>query len=178
MIIHTHSLRSAQYSLSTLYHKITENGKKLRQKSGCQEKILDSIAGLRYDNTCAAMILRISGRMGGRMEKIVEQGILYDFYGELLTEHQRRIYEKAVYEDLSLSEIAEDCKISRQGVHDLLKRCDRLLAGYEEKLHLVEKFTQIKERIQKIEKLSSESDVDTQKLRQIGLLAEEILEEL
>ena len=124
------------------------------------------------------MILHISGRMGGRMEKIVEQGILYDFYGELLTEHQRRIYEKAVYEDLSLSEIAEDCKISRQGVHDLLKRCDRLLAGYEEKLHLVEKFTQIKERIQKIEKLSSEPDVDEQKLRQIGLLAEEILEEL
>lgn len=112
------------------------------------------------------------------MEKIVEQGILYDFYGELLTAHQRRIYEKAVYEDLSLGEIAEDCGISRQGVHDLLKRCDRLLTGYEEKLHLVEKFTQIKERIQKIEKLSGGLDVDAQKLHQIGLLAEEILEEL
>ena len=40
------------------------------------------------------------------MEKIVEQGLLYDFYGELLTEHQRRIYEDVVFGDLSPSEIA------------------------------------------------------------------------
>ena len=79
------------------------------------------------------------------MEKIVKQGILYDFYGELLTSHQRRIYEDAVYNDLSLSEIAEDNGISRQGVHDLLKRCDKALADYENKLHLVEKFTHIKQ---------------------------------
>ena len=56
------------------------------------------------------------------MEKIVEQGILYDFYGELLTQHQQKIYEDAVYHDLSLSEIAEEQGISRQGVHDLIKR--------------------------------------------------------
>ena len=59
------------------------------------------------------------------MEKIVEQGILYDFYGELLTEHQRRLYEDAVYNDLSLREIADENGISRQGVHDLLRRCDK-----------------------------------------------------
>ena len=41
------------------------------------------------------------------MEKIVEQGLLYDFYGELLTKHQQRIYEGVVYENLSLGEIAE-----------------------------------------------------------------------
>ena len=41
------------------------------------------------------------------MEKIVEQGLLYDFYGELLTEHQKNIYEDAVYNDMSLAEIAE-----------------------------------------------------------------------
>ena len=39
------------------------------------------------------------------MEKIIEQNLLYDFYGELLTEHQRKVYENAVYNDLSLSEI-------------------------------------------------------------------------
>ena len=61
------------------------------------------------------------------MEKIFEQGILYDFYGELLTEHQQKIYEAAVYNDLSLGEIAEEQGISRQGVHDLIKRCDRIL---------------------------------------------------
>ena len=56
------------------------------------------------------------------MEKFVEQGLLYDFYGELLTEHQRKIYEAAFFENYSLSEIAEDAGISRQGVHDLLRR--------------------------------------------------------
>ena len=48
------------------------------------------------------------------MEKIVEQGLLYDFYGELLTEHQRRVYEDVVFNDMSLSEIAEEQGISRQ----------------------------------------------------------------
>ena len=61
------------------------------------------------------------------MEKIVEQGLLYDFYGELLTPHQRRIYEDAVLNDMSLSEIAEEQGISRQGVHDLIRRCDKTL---------------------------------------------------
>ena len=63
------------------------------------------------------------------MEKIVTQGLLYDFYGELLTEHQKRIYEDVVFNDMSLSEIAEEQGISRQGVHDLSKRCDRLPEG-------------------------------------------------
>lgn len=75
-----------------------------------------------------------------KMEKIVRQGILYDFYGELLTEHQRQIYEEVVFHDLSLSEIAQEQGISRQGVHDLVRRCDKILQGYEDKLHLVEKF--------------------------------------
>ncbi len=74
------------------------------------------------------------------MEKIVRQGILYDFYGELLTEHQRQVYEEVVFHDLSLSEIAQEKGISRQGVHDLVRRCDKILEGYEDKLHLVEKF--------------------------------------
>lgn len=78
------------------------------------------------------------------MEKIVRQGFLYDFYGELLTEHQRRIYEDVVFNDLSLSEIASEQGITRQGVHDLIKRCDRTLEGYEAKLHLVEKFWETK----------------------------------
>ena len=65
------------------------------------------------------------------MEKIVEQGLLYDFYGELLNEHQRRIYEDAVMNDMSLSEIAQEAGISRQGVHDLIKRCDKTLEDYE-----------------------------------------------
>ncbi|MBR2036647.1 MAG: DNA-binding protein, partial [Lachnospiraceae bacterium] len=67
------------------------------------------------------------------VEEIVEQSLLYDFYGELLTEHQQKIYEAALFEDYSLSEIAEEAGISRQGVHDLLRRCDKQLRAYEAK---------------------------------------------
>lgn len=84
------------------------------------------------------------------MEKIFEQALLYDFYGELLTEHQRNIYEDAVFNDMSLSEIAEVQGISRQGVHDLIKRCDKALQDYESKLHLVERFEKAKEKIGEI----------------------------
>ena len=56
------------------------------------------------------------------MEKILEQTLLYDFYGELLTEHQRQVYEDVVLNDFSLSEVAAARGISRQGVHDLVRR--------------------------------------------------------
>ena len=72
------------------------------------------------------------------MEKFVERTLLYDFYGELLTKRQQQIYESVVLEDYSLSEVAEELNISRQGVHDMIRRCDKALEGYEEKLHLVE----------------------------------------
>lgn len=104
------------------------------------------------------------------MEKIVEQGLLYDFYGELLTAHQRQIYEDVVFNDMSLSEIAEEQGISRQGVHDLIRRCDKALADYEKKLHLLEKFTRVKETVEQIERASSEENVK--------LLARQILDEI
>lgn len=85
------------------------------------------------------------------MEKIVEQGLLYDFYGELLTEHQRRIYEDVVFHDLSASEIAREQGISRQGVHDLVRRCDRILEEYEAKLQLVAKFIKIRDAARQIQ---------------------------
>ena len=70
------------------------------------------------------------------MEKFIEEALLYDFYGELLTEHQKLIYEDFVLNDLSLSEIAEDREISRQGVYDIVRRCRKQLQGYEAKLLL------------------------------------------
>lgn len=79
------------------------------------------------------------------MEKIVRQGMLYDFYGELLTEHQRTVYGELVTNDMSLSEIAEEQGISRQAVHDIIKRCDKQLETYESKLHLLENFLKTKE---------------------------------
>ena len=88
------------------------------------------------------------------MDKIYEQTMLFDFYGELLTEHQRSVYEAAVYRDMSLGEIAEERGISRQGVHDLIKRCDRILQDYESKLHLVERFARAKKTVAEIERLT------------------------
>ena len=96
------------------------------------------------------------------MEKIFEQGLLYDFYGELLTEHQRSIYEDDVFNDMSLGEIAEERGISRQGVHDLIKRCDKILQDYESKLHLVERFAKAKETIGEIV-LLTQMDDDTER---------------
>lgn len=91
------------------------------------------------------------------MEKIVKQGLLYDFYGDLLTEHQKKIYEEVVFRDFSLSEIAEEAGISRQGVHDLIKRCDKILLDYESKLHLLEKSTALKSVMESISRLSAVS---------------------
>lgn len=87
------------------------------------------------------------------MEKFVEQTLLYDFYGELLTERQQQVYESVVLEDYSLSEVAEDLGISRQGVHDMIKRCNHTLEEYESRLHLVEKFLCIRKQVQKIKEL-------------------------
>ena len=88
------------------------------------------------------------------MEKFVERTLLYDFYGELLTKRQQQIYESVVLEDYSLSEVAEELNISRQGVHDMIKRCNHTLEEYESRLHLVEKFLCIRKQVQKIKELA------------------------
>ena len=115
------------------------------------------------------------------MDKIYEQTMLFDFYGELLTEHQRQIYEDAVYNDLSLGEIAEEQGISRQGVHDLIKRCDKILQDYENKLHLIERFAKAKQTVRQIQQLAEQDhggqDVSVT-LRQISGLSNELLKEL
>lgn len=113
------------------------------------------------------------------MDEILKQSLLYDFYGELLTEHQKEIYEQFIVEDLSLSEIAKDAGISRQGVHDLIKRCNKILEEYEAKLHLVEKFLSIKEKVHQINGLLEESKTDeSQLMQEIRKISGEIIEEL
>ena len=90
------------------------------------------------------------------VEEKLEQTYLYDFYGELLNEHQRRIYEDFVFNDLSLGEIAGEEGISRQGVADMIKRCNKKLADYEQKLHLVRKFLSVKKDVETIHTLTEE----------------------
>lgn len=119
------------------------------------------------------------------MEKIVEQAMLYDFYGELLTEHQKEVYEDAVFNDMSLGEISAERGISRQGVHDLIKRCNKILEDYESKLHLLERFLQLKEKVDEISRIADETSRELENqnktaeaLHNIKSLSGEILKEL
>ena len=112
------------------------------------------------------------------MEKFVEHTLLYDLYGELLTEHQRSVYEDVVLNDYSCTEVAQERGISRQGVHDLIRRCDRTLLGYEEKLGLIAKFQKTKEKVTEIHRLTEEfSRTQNQALIEaIGRISNEILD--
>lgn len=78
------------------------------------------------------------------MDKIFLITMLYDFYGELLTEKQKSALEAHFLEDLSLNEIGTREGTTRQAVMDTVKRSEKLLMQYEEKLHLVEKYMERK----------------------------------
>ena len=113
------------------------------------------------------------------MDKIYERGLLFDFYGELLTEHQQKIYSEAVFNDMSLSELSEEEGISRQGIHDLIKRVDKQLEGYENKLKLVEKFKDIKKDVVKAQKLIDEcKDIEADKAKSIKDILSGVLDKL
>lgn len=113
------------------------------------------------------------------MERIAKQAMLYDFYGELLTEHQKKIYEDIVNNDFSLTEIAQVNGISRQGVHDLIRRCDKLLQDYEEKLHLVDRFLKIRKEVETMQKLAEDDAVSREELAgKVKEISRQIVEEL
>ena len=126
-----------------------------------------------------SVIFLLYSSKGDCMERIVEQGLLYDFYGELLTEHQKKIYEDVVYNDLSLSEIAQENGISRQGVHDMVRRCNHMLTEYENKLHLVERFLKIRSGVDEMKHLSENTELTKEEiLGRVNRLCCEILKEL
>ena len=91
------------------------------------------------------------------MEKIVRQTLLFDFYGELLTERQRKIYEAVVCNDTGYSEVAAQEGISRQGVYDLVHRCEKQLDLYEEKLHMMDRFLTVRQQVKEMHKLLVDS---------------------
>lgn len=80
------------------------------------------------------------------MDKVLEITLLYDFYGELLTEKQRSVIELYYLDDYSLNEIGDSCGITRQAVHELIKRTEKILRGYEARLMLVDKFLKQRSR--------------------------------
>ncbi|MDO4545128.1 MAG: YlxM family DNA-binding protein [Bacillota bacterium] len=87
------------------------------------------------------------------MDEIAQASLLYDFYGQLLTKRQREVMALYHEENLSLSEIAGEFSISRQGVYDALKNAEKTLKGYEEKLGLVKKFQQSRDAISRIDRI-------------------------
>lgn len=84
------------------------------------------------------------------MDKILFLTMLFDFYGELITKKQKDIFELYHLNDFSLNEIASEFNISRQAVLDSIKRTEKSLMQYEEKLSLVAKYTKQKENINKL----------------------------
>ena len=87
------------------------------------------------------------------MDDILQATLLFDFYGELLTEKQKTIFEMFHLSDLTLSEIGQELGISRQAVRDQLKRTENILLQYENKLCLVERFQQHKNSVKEMKKL-------------------------
>ena len=82
--------------------------------------------------------------------------LLYDYYGELLTEKQRTCFDLYYNQDLSLSEIAENEGISRQGVHDSILRAENLLRNFEEKIGCVARASGLQQALQAIRSASDE----------------------
>ncbi len=84
------------------------------------------------------------------LDKVIEIGLLIDFYGELLTEKQQKALKLYYYQDLSLSEIAERLEISRQGVYDHLHRGEDILRDYEKNMKLISKYKFLKNEIEEL----------------------------
>ena len=100
-------------------------------------------------------------------DNTLRRSMLFDFYGDLLTEKQREYYDLHYNEDLSLGEIAEQSGISRQGVWDIIRRADKILVETEEKTGLVNRFQQLRAPVDEIEQLvrsAKEGRGDTDKL--------------
>lgn len=148
--------------------------------------LLDNTPKFIYTAPVKKKPLQVVNEMGqsktqiDKLEEIVQQSILYDFYGELLSDHKKQIFEDYVLNDLSLSEIAAEQGISRQGVYDIVKRCTLELREYEAKLSLVSKFQSIKDKLNTIKTIVDDTTYsgDIANISNIVTLADDILKEL
>lgn len=93
------------------------------------------------------------------LDKVIEIGIMYDFYGELLTEKQQKAIQLYYFQDLSLGEIGETLEISRQGVYDHIHRGEEILRDYERRLGLIEKHKKIKVEIEELEEYIKDKEI-------------------
>ena len=100
------------------------------------------------------------------MEEALFRTMLFDFYGELLTDKQKEYFDLHYNEDLSLAEIAENYGISRQGVRDVIVRAEGVMQEIEDKTGLIRRFMQLREKAEIIE--SAAREIKTINYRQYG----------
>jgi predicted DNA-binding protein YlxM (UPF0122 family) len=82
--------------------------------------------------------------------------LLFDFYGDMLTERQREFYDLYYNEDLSLAEIAENYDITRQGVRDVIVRAEGILTELEDKTGIIRRFQKMQEQLELIDSAADE----------------------
>ncbi len=80
------------------------------------------------------------------MDERLRKSLLFDFYGELLSEHQKSVYTAAIFDDMSYSELAEEFGCTRQAAFDLVRRTTSKLEDYENRLGLLKRFTEAREK--------------------------------
>ncbi len=109
-------------------------------------------------------------------EKNLNVGYLLDFYGELLTERKRSVLDMYYNEDYSLSEIADEIEISRQGVRNIIKKSETELFFYEEKLGLAKKMLTVENYSNSLCQLAEKNALPDDVRNEILRLAEAVRE--
>ena len=114
------------------------------------------------------------------MDKNIEIGLLMDFYGELLTDRQKDIMDLYYNDNLSLSEIAEELEISKQGVQDNIKRAEKSLYEVEAKLGLLKRFETQNQKIDSAIKIIEEMNAicKNERLKEVQSILEELLNDI
>lgn len=114
------------------------------------------------------------------IDKFVHLNKLFVLYKNLLTEKQGTILEYYFTEDLSLGEISDEINVSRQAVHDTIKRCEAILSDYENKLGLAKKEQEISNKMdyinKKLEELQTEYNIEDSKVESIKMICKELTE--
>ena len=109
------------------------------------------------------------------MDTRLRQSLLYDFYGELLNDHQKEVFSAAIFDDMSYSELAEEYGVSRQAAFDLVRRINKKLEKFEESLGLLQRFMAAKDKMDEltksvdgIKKTLDNSDIDDKIRRKLS----------
>ena len=138
---------------------------------------LDKTRHLRYDShRCKGIQLYMPHKGGAAMKnQAYRMAMLYDFYGELLTEKQKAVITQHFLNDLSLNEVAIEHNITRQAVLDMIRRTEKLLLQYEDKLQLVKKYLVRKEKVSDVLKRLDALGND-EKIEDIKSLVSQILD--